>query len=102
MVKQEKPSKAIYKAVPRSHFGGSSRVYLQDAIREAMDKVRDAITGVSMTAPHGRDFAKDVLLMAFEAHDSRLTRLESVLAELEAMWIALDSEEAPRSTSKSE
>jgi len=95
MAKKEKPSKAIRLPVPRTYYAsGTSRDHLQEVIRGAMDKTRDAITGVSLTAPHGRDYAPELFRLALDAHDDRMLRLESVLAELEAMWIALDTEGA--------
>lgn len=71
---------------PTIHINGTSKSDLVADLRDSHYAVRAAIRILSEAGPHGRDYypqGPDAINRAIEEHRSRLSRMESVLKELE-------------------
>lgn len=81
--------------VPTIHLNGTSREHLSGQARRAAQAVIDAIDAICDAAPNGRDYYVQGDA-AFEAarreHLARIERLESVKAELVALWEAIEEQ----------
>lgn len=88
---------------PTVHLNGTDRDSLLGQLRAAHDAVDTAISALSQAAPHGRDYyvqsdgedggGRSAIERAISEHRNRLARLESVQAELAALWQAVDAQE---------
>lgn len=87
--------------IPSVHLNGTSFPGLMDPVRDAGAAVRRAIEALGECAPHGRDYylqKGDALKEATDEHLARVSRLQSVLSELqelaEGIQAARDAREA--------
>lgn len=72
---------------PMVHLNGTSRRELTEQYENAARAVRDALKAVGESAPNGRDYyLQGTLPQAQREHESRITRLASVLDELEQLF----------------
>jgi hypothetical protein len=73
---------------PTIHLNGTSRDELLRQLTTAGGALRKAIGALSDAAPHGRDYypqGSSAITKATAEHVSRLSRLQSVYEELEAL-----------------
>lgn len=82
--------------IPTVHLNGTSATGLRQQYLEAYTAVQNAITALSQSAPHGRDYyvQKDpaAYTKAAGEHQDRMTRLLSVQDELLALYRAVDDQ----------
>lgn len=74
--------------LPTIHLNGTARSDLQEQAGGAMDALRTAMEGLRRMAPNGRDYypqGNDAITNATRQHQSRMERVGSVMAELEAI-----------------
>jgi hypothetical protein len=72
--------------LPTIHLGGTARATLFEDTSDALSALRDALCALDVTAPNGRDYPKlGDLIIATAQHLDRKNKLESVIAELEAL-----------------
>lgn len=74
--------------IPSVHLNGTSYDGLYSALMFAIGAVRGARAAVEKCEPHGRDYylqGDSALAVATSEHLSRLSRLETVCAELQAV-----------------
>jgi hypothetical protein len=87
---------AVYRkaiAVPSIHLNGSGKEHLLNEVTEAGSALHAAIDALYAATPNGRDYytqGPDALRQALAEHTSRLSRLESVLKELQQLAEAID------------
>jgi hypothetical protein len=81
---------------PTIHRNGTSRQELLDQVCKASAAIHDAMTALAGATPNGRDYyVQDpgAIKLALEEHDSRATRLQSVLDELQDLAIHISDAE---------
>jgi hypothetical protein len=74
---------------PTLHLNGTSKQALTEALDAAARVLHTALGLLNETAPNGRDYypqGPHALTQAMEEHVSRLERVQTVRAELMAMW----------------
>jgi len=80
------------RTTPLIHTNGTSREALLDGYTTAAAKVREALDALVATAPNGRDYyprGVEALGRAIAEHDVRVQRLTAVLADLDALALAV-------------
>lgn len=74
---------------PSIHVNGTSVTELMSAYEKAGDALQEAIRCLQDCAPNGRDYypqGAGALLPAINQHQARVSRLHSVLEELEILY----------------
>lgn len=80
------PEAGKLSVLPTIHLGGTARATLLEDTTDALDALRDALRALSVTTPNARDYPKSGdITLAMAQHLDRKRRLESVIAELEAL-----------------
>ena len=72
-----------------------------DALANASDAIDSAYAKVKLTSPNGRDYCTqgaDAMAQAQREHNDRLSRLDMVKLELDAIILAIDDISAPAPT----
>lgn len=83
--------------IPTVHLNGTSYDGLFEPLCEAGGAIRKAITALQECAPHGRDYylqGEGALAVATSEHLARVSRLQSVLEELQVVMEGI-AEKAP-------
>jgi hypothetical protein len=73
---------------PMLHLNGSHASHLLDPMADAVNKLLDARDALHMCAPHGRDYytiSSTAIDIAMAEHIARLKRIDSTIAELQAI-----------------
>jgi hypothetical protein len=82
----EDPKQVIPTVLPLIHVGGTARATLLDDTTDALSALRDALQALHVTTPHARDYPNPGdISRAMAQHLDRKKRIESVIAELEAL-----------------
>lgn len=80
--------------LPTIHSNGTSAESLTEGLCEAYSALNDAYDKLKQTAPNGRDYypqGPDAYGRAREEHMGRLDRVYSVMKELEALAIEIQT-----------
>jgi hypothetical protein len=87
--------------VPVLNINGASPDDLLGAYQAALDALREAITCMNMTAPHGRDFQTEpdsVLAEARDQHRLRVKAVAEVYRDIEGIAVAVQEQKFARAT----
>jgi hypothetical protein len=76
---------------PTVHLNGTSKTELLDQLGDAIDLLHDAGRALAKATPNGRDYylqrPEGAINVAMAQHESRMSRLRSVINELEEiLW----------------
>lgn len=81
--------------IPTVHLNGTSSESLLSGYIEAIRAVKAAIQAVTDAAPHGRDYyvqSDAAYTLARDEHVSRMTKLLTVVDDLEALALAVSKQ----------
>jgi hypothetical protein len=76
-------------------MNGTSAGDLLEGYCEASQAIRDAIEKINKTSPNGRDYypVPGSITPAMEEHCARLAKLREVLAEIDALAVAVSDQQ---------
>lgn len=81
--------------IPTIHMNGTSAASLQEGYADAYTAIGRAIETLAAAGPNGRDYypqGPDAYEKARTEHDTRITALRNVQAELEALCEGIDAQ----------